>query len=79
MQLEELTWHAEACSAVDSYAVASGILSRTLPLTILSDMTIQRRIQPRKTMNVPFPTLLVNFVKLSDTPKTVFFTKLAAP
>ena len=28
---------------------------------------------------IPFPTLLVNFVKLSLTPKTVFLTKLAAP
>lgn len=27
----------------------------------------------------PFPTLLVNLVRLSETPKTVFFTKLAAP
>ena len=27
----------------------------------------------------PLPTLLVNFVKLSEKPKTVFLTKLAAP
>jgi len=27
----------------------------------------------------PFPTLLVNLVKLSEKPNTVFFTKLAAP
>lgn len=27
----------------------------------------------------PLPTLLVNFVKLSEKPNTVFFTKLAAP
>ena len=27
----------------------------------------------------PLPTLLVNFVRLSEKPNTVFFTKLAAP
>ena len=29
--------------------------------------------------NIPFPTLLVNLVILSETPKMVFFAKLAAP
>jgi hypothetical protein len=30
-------------------------------------------------IELPFPTLLVNLVKLSEKPNTVFFTKLAAP
>lgn len=33
----------------------------------------------QKVSHSPFPTLLVNLVTLSLTPKTVFFTKLAAP
>jgi hypothetical protein len=33
----------------------------------------------RRQKKQPLPTLLVNFVMLSESPKTVFLTKLAAP
>jgi hypothetical protein len=72
-----LTSRGEVCSAFGSGGVVFGIQNQVLlPISLPA---YRQQLDWQMTLHLPLPILLVTLVTLSERPKTVFLTKLAAP